>query len=128
MKHPDPPQEDSWENDPVWKLLEKAPPPPTPARFVDDTVRAARLAAQPASWWLAIMAPAPKLAGLSAIAAAVALALTFLSPFSSPPAPSVHHSNAAIEIEEIAETETLIAAVDHLDQFSDTELVTLIGF
>jgi hypothetical protein len=37
-------------------------------------------------------------------------------------------TDRAAEIQDIAETETLIAAVDHLDEFSDTELVTLIGF
>ncbi len=32
------------------------------------------------------------------------------------------------QIQEIAETEALLTAVDHLDQFSDVELVSLIGF
>jgi hypothetical protein len=34
----------------------------------------------------------------------------------------------AAAIQDIADSETLIAAVDHLDEFSDTELVSLIGF
>lgn len=37
-------------------------------------------------------------------------------------------SPQAIVIQDIAETETLLAAVDHLDDFSDNELVSLIGF
>ena len=41
---------------------------------------------------------------------------------------TIADSVQAAEIQDIAETETLIAAVDHLDDFSDTELVSLIGF
>jgi hypothetical protein len=41
---------------------------------------------------------------------------------------TVVDSNAFAEIQEIAETETLISAVDQLDDFSDVELVSLIGF
>ncbi len=37
-------------------------------------------------------------------------------------------SAQAVAIQEIAETETLIAAADHLDDFSDKELISLIGF
>ena len=37
-------------------------------------------------------------------------------------------SSQAVVIQEIAEAETLIAAVDHLEDFSDNELVSLIGF
>jgi hypothetical protein len=37
-------------------------------------------------------------------------------------------SQQASKIQDIAETETLITAVDQLDDFSDTELVSLIGF
>jgi hypothetical protein len=33
-----------------------------------------------------------------------------------------------VEIEAVAEEEMLAAAADHLDRFSDQELVTLIGF
>jgi hypothetical protein len=37
-------------------------------------------------------------------------------------------SPQAVAIQDIAETETLIAAVDHLEDFSDRELISLIGF
>ncbi len=32
------------------------------------------------------------------------------------------------EIEDVADTEILVAAMDHLDEFSDQELVSLVGF
>ncbi len=122
--------DESWENDAVWKLLDQAPPATAGPRFVDDTVRAARLAGQTQPWWKRLFAPAP-LAGLAAATAA--------SWFSRCSAGSARHrspasqtarldSQQAADIQDIAETETLIAAVDHLDDFSDTELVSLIGF
>jgi hypothetical protein len=123
--HPDA----SWENDAVWKLLDQVPPAPASPRFTDATVRAARLAGQVRPWWQRLLAPAP-LAGLAAATAALGLAALFLLD----PAPGTGNPTAmpdakqAAAIQEIAETETLIAAVDHLDDFSDTELVSLIGF
>lgn len=121
---------ESWENDAVWKLLDQAPHATASPRFVDDTVRAARLLGQPVSWWKRLLTPAP-LAGLAAATAAVVFAVISLS---SDPAPNTSSQTAMTdpagfaEIQEIAETETLISAVDDLDKFSDVELVSLIGF
>lgn len=121
--------DDSWENDPVWKLLDQSPPANAGPRFVDDTVRAARLAGQEASWWSRLFAPLP-LAGLAAAAACV---IAVISLQNDTPAANDGHiaavdSNAFAEIQEIAETEALLSAVDDLDKFSDLELVSLIGF
>lgn len=119
----------SWENDAVWQLLEQAPPATAGPRFVDDTVRAARLAGQAQVWWKRIFSPAP-LAGLAAATAALVFALVHLTAPSPGDDPYVNLVNSpqAAEIQEIAETETLNCAVDHLDDFSDTELASLIGF
>lgn len=120
----------SWENDAVWKLLDAAAPITAGPRFVDDTVRAMRLAADEKPWWKRLFSPAP-LAGLSAATAALAFAIVSLT---GPTAPvtvvhvATQESSQAFAIQDIAETETLIAAVDQLDDFSDTELATLIGF
>jgi hypothetical protein len=47
----------------------------------------------------------------------------------TPPASSAAAAAKAFaEIQEIAETEALLSAVDDLDKFSDVELVSLIGF
>lgn len=121
--------DESWENDAVWKLLDQAPPASAGPRFVDDTVRAARLAGQPESWWKRLLTPAP-LAGLAATTAALTLAvLSLTGPASNPGATATSpDADQAAAIEDIAETETLIAAVDELDNFSDHELVSLIGF
>ncbi len=120
--------DESWENDAVWKLLEQAPPAQASGRFLDDTVRAARLMGQAQPWWKRFFAPLP-LAGLAGAAAALVFSISglFNQQGESIPGP-VAHGAYAEQIQEVAETEALIAAVENLDQFSDRELVTLIGF
>ena len=129
MKRHDTPHDDAWENDAVWKLLDQSPPHTPSPRFVDDTVRAARLSGIALPWWKCL---GPHFGVLTltggAVAAALALVLTVIQPTGSEHTPATSHSENAAHIEEIAETETLIAAIDHMDQFSDTELVSLIGF
>ncbi|MEO7097801.1 MAG: hypothetical protein ABI162_00455 [Luteolibacter sp.] len=119
------PPDDSWESDAVWKLLDQAAPPIASARFTDEVVRAARLADEVKPWWSRLLSPAP-LAGLAA--ATAALTFSVISLFGPSAVTPTVDSPQAANIQEIAETETLIAAVDHLDDFSDTELVSLIGF
>jgi hypothetical protein len=123
------PSDDSWESDAVWKLLDQAAPPTASARFADDVVRAARLSDDRKPWWSRLLSPAP-LAGLAAATAALAFAtISLFGPSAGPAVPTTAvNSPQAANIQEIAETETLIAAVDHLDDYSDTELVSLIGF
>jgi hypothetical protein len=128
-KHPQSPRE-PWEDDPVWKLLDAAPATKAGPRFADDVVRLARLDVSPAPWWRRIFAPAP-MAGLAVATAALAFGIFALTgPADEAPAtPSVATQTEDIEwIEEQVEAEILIAVVDHLDEFSDAELVSLIGF
>lgn len=121
--------DDSWESDAVWNLLEQASSKTASPSFANNVVRAARLAADIKPWWKKLLSPAP-MAGFAAATAAVAIAFVSLADLStnsgSPVA--VLNSPEAVAIQDIAETETLIAAVDQLDDFSDTELVSLIGF
>ena len=124
------PPDGSWESDAVWKLLDQAPPRVAGARFTDDTVRAARLSEAAKPWWGRVFAPVP-LASLGAATAAVTIALlSWVGPSSPQPniETAMQDSSQAVVIQEIAEAETLIAAVDHLEDFSDNELVSLIGF
>ena len=130
MNHKTLPPDDSWESDAIWKLLDRVPPQIAGPRFTADTVRAARLADSAPSWWRRFFAPAP-LAGLAATAASLVIAVLALNP-----APMIHTASpitaspdeAFAGIQELAETEVLSAAVDNLDNFTDTELVCLIGF
>jgi len=121
--------DESWESDAVWQLLDQVPPPKAGPRFVNDTLRAIRLAEKKKPWWSRFWSPAP-IAGLAAACAAMAFALITLLEIPDHDESltnTADHSQTAT-IQEIAETETLIAAADHLDDFSDTELVSLIGF
>ena len=122
------PTDNDCESDAVWKLLEQAPAPAASARFAENTVRAAKLAGFDRPWWARLFSPAPR-AGLAAATAAVALGIFALDAPSHDPAPqaSVMDSPEAVAIQNIAETEALFAAVDQLDDFSDQELVSLIG-
>jgi len=121
--------DESWETDAVWKLLDQAPPATAGPRFVDNTMRAARLANQRRSWWKLLLSPVP-LAGLAAASAAIVISVVSLLPHAPQPVTQSAQVDAkqAAAIQDIAQTETLIAAADHLDDFSDTELVSLIGF
>jgi hypothetical protein len=126
MNRNSPPSDDSWESDAVWKLLEQAPAPKASDRFVENTVRAARLSEDAKPWWSRLFSPAP-LAGLAGVTAALVFTVSSLvGPASRTVVPL--DSPQAVAIQDIAETETLIAAADHLDDFSDRELVSLIGF
>lgn len=125
MKRHDTSDDNAFENDAVWKLLDQAPPASPSGRFVDDTVRAARLSRAEQPWTKRAWALATFSTGLLGATAAIVMSL-FVN--TDHQLPTVATSHQAEEIQEIAETETLIAAADHLDQFSDTELVTLIGF
>ncbi len=126
------PPDDSWESDAVWNLLDQAPPKTAGARFTNDVVRAARLLPEEKPWWSRLVSPAPLagLAGAAAITAVMAFAaFTLMAPTGNPGSQAlVTDSDQAVAIQDIAETETLIEAADQLDDFSDNELVSLIGF
>ncbi len=123
------PTDDSWESDAVWELLDQATPRLAGPRFTDDAVRAARLAGSPQRWWQRLLSPIP-LTGLAATTAAALIGVLCLSPVPTHKAVSATASTveAFAGIQELAETEVLSAAVDNLDNFTDTELVCLIGF
>lgn len=119
-------EENSSESDAVWELLKASPAIKASPRFADNTLRAARTSGQSKHWWQSLFAPLP-LTGLSAACtAAIAIAFFNIQPAATPP--QTHDLAQAAEIEEFAETEALIAAVDHMDAFSDSELINLIGF
>lgn len=118
--------DDSWESDAVWNLLDQAPPTTASAHFAADTVRAAKLLPVAKAWWSRLLAPAAA-TGLAGATAAVIFMLTGPSPEAVNSVAALD-SPQAVAIQDIAETETLIAAADQLDDFSDTELVSLIGF
>ncbi len=125
-------EKDDWDdNDATWELLGKAAPRKAGGRFADDTLRAVKLLPEADPWWPKVIMFSPWVA----IAACVALgAFLFLNPadHSGRAIPNIvkatNEAEQWVEIEAVAEEEMLAAAADHLDRFSDQELVSLIGF
>jgi hypothetical protein len=126
---------DSWESDEVWKLLDHASPQQQASDgFSAQVVRLARQMPEYTPWWKRLFAPAP-LTGVAGAFAALALTFTFYQRHATAvkmPLVAVHHTAAQADsldsIQDVAETETLIVAADHLDDFSDQEIASLIGF
>lgn len=125
-------RDDEWnEDDATWKLLGKAAPKEAGCRFADDTLRAVRLLPEADPWWPKILTFSP----WAGLAACGIFAVFFLMDGGSKPVSGggtahapVNQEEQWVQIEEVAEAELLVAAADHLDRFSDQELVTLIGF
>ena len=116
------------ESDKTWQLLGKAAPKQASARFADDVVRAVRLLPEADPFWPRIF----RFSRWSLVAACVILAVSiFMDPADSDSkkAPVAVDDEAQWEqIEVVAQAELLAAAAEHLDEFSDQDLVTMIGF
>jgi hypothetical protein len=130
------------EGDETWQLLGKAAPKQASARFADDVVRAVRLLPEKEPVWPRIL----KFSRWSLVAACVVLAVSiFTDPVKNNPsqanAPTVTDKPIRVsgvvslnseaqwqQIEDVAQAELLAAAAEHLDDFSDQDLVTMIGF
>ena len=116
--------------DATWDLLGKASAREASGHFADDTLRAVKLLSEADSWWPKIISFAPWVA----VAACVVFAVFFLLDGSKPPSAGViagthlDQERQWVQIEEVADAELLAAAADHLDRFSDQELVSLVGF
>lgn len=119
------------DKDPVWDLLRQSQGPRPGPRFVQDTLRAARLTPQSLPWWkkgLRLQWLIPSLAAATAAVLVVAnlpgptASLAVTQPGNAAETPSLS------EVQEGLETEVLLIAADHLGSFSDDELISLIGF
>lgn len=122
---------DEFEKDPLWDLLRESPAFRPGARFATDVVRAARLNLPSKPWWTRALIP---FAAGGALAGAAAVAMVAMSLESKPPPGNeiaITQSPAGeslADIQEGVETEMLLAAADYLSDYSDDELVSLIGF
>jgi hypothetical protein len=131
MNRPPLHDEDSLESDAVWSLLERASTVVASRTFTEEVMRAVRSEEAPAPWWKRFVLPL-SFGGLTAATAAIVLTIHALY-FSAPEVPGPVALTPVVEIsfedvQEAADSEVLVAAADHLDQFSDTELVSLIEF
>lgn len=123
MNRPNEPREP--ETDPVWDLLAESPPPKAGPVFASKVVRAARLEGTPQAPWRRWLAPRP-LAGLAAAAAAITIAFIAWPKGDSPDL--VSDPADFEDLQAVAEEELLLAAADNLADFSDAELIALLGF
>lgn len=121
---------DDWEKDPVWDVLRQSPSQRPAPDFAAKVLRAARLEQPKAPWWSRRWIPATIGAVLATGAAVLAMLLTPGSPLPpSEPAVAIFAADPSLaDLQENYETEVLLAASEHLGDFSDEELVAMIGF
>ena len=127
MKRPH--QDEESGPDPVWELLAHSPPPKADPAFASRVVRAARLDQSPRERGIGMLAPW----ALAGLATAVAAAFLWWPQSKSPeqvtaPPGTEITDEAFEEIQAVAEEELLLAATEQLADFSNTELITLLGF
>ncbi len=132
MKRNEQAPDEAWETDAVWKLLDMVPAAPADSRFVDDVVRAARVDGPPKPWWHKFLSPAP-IIGFASATVAVVLCFSLLklaTPHAAVVVQPPHKVPAESfgDIQVAADQEMLLAASDRLDEISDGELVSLLGY
>jgi hypothetical protein len=131
MSEPRHESKESLESDPVWDLLGHASTHKADAWFAGRVTRAAvQEAVRPRPWWSSLLSPLPA----TALAAAVAIVAGVFAILpngknDTPTADQPATQEASIaHIEDVLETEMLLVAVEHMDDYSDEELTALIGF
>lgn len=127
MTEPAKKAEAALEADPVWDLVDQAPTQLASSHFARATVQLVREREQRQPWWRQFLAPMP-IAGLTAATAAITLLIN-ISLRDSPPGVSARNGIAQAEaIQEAVVSELLMAAAENPNEFSDQELVALLGF
>lgn len=114
----------------MWKLLGEAAPTRVSGRFTDDALRAVRQLPEAKPWFskVTFFAPWVAVAGCGMLAAMLFLNGNDMKNPSRVATVADASEQNWEQVELVADAELLVAAVDHLDQFSDQELVSLIGF
>jgi hypothetical protein len=114
------------EDDPVWTLLDKAPPAKAGSFFSRNVMREIRLAAHtPAPWWKRLLAPLPLSAGAVAAAAAF-VALVALNRPDTQITDNPGDLAPSVAEEFDVDQGLLIAAVEDPSLFSDEEVLALL--
>ncbi len=118
------------DKDPVWDLLRQSPSLRPGPNFAANVARAARLEEPAKPWWSKLLIPVSIGGALAGAAALVAVVFALQSGTNSvgPVAITVPANSSFADLQENYETEVLLAASDHLADYSDEELVALIGF
>lgn len=120
-----------FEKDPVWELLRQSSAHRPGPNFAADVVRAARSEAPAKPWWSRLLLPVSFGGALAGAAAVVALMFTLQQePGGGSPGGvvAVPGDSSLADLQDDYETEVFLAASDHLGDYSDEELVSMIGF
>ena len=116
------------DQDPLWELLRQSPAHRPGPRFVDDTVRAARLM-ESTPWWKKIALPLAF--GSLATAATAVIVAVLLIPNDGPPqnAPLTAGNPSALDdLDDLVITQAVHFAAENPGEFTDAELVSLIAY
>ena len=115
-----------FEKDPVWDLLRQSAAHRPGPNFATDVVRAARLETTKKPWWSRFVIPASVGAALAGAAALVVVTLTLQTKPSG--TVTMTPPDSLADLQDDYETEVFLAAAEHLGDYSDEELVSMIGF
>ena len=125
-------EENDWENDPVWVLIDKAEVPEVNPLFVRNVMREVRLVNEARlPWWKHLLAPKPALAG--SLAAVTALILITANPDHPTKETGNDVRTSAIAEPQIPQLDTLLdeemlaQAAEDPSAFSDEALVALLS-
>lgn len=128
------PEQNDWENDPVWSLVDRAPSSEAKPAFVQNVMREVRqLGEKETPWWNIFLLPQTLVGG--AVAAVLALILVFSLPTPEqapnkvadtvvPPEPAETVDNS--QLDTLVENELLLEAAEDPSAFSDEELLALL--
>jgi len=126
-----PEQEDNWENDPVWDLLDEAKAPGAGPSFVQNVMREVRLSDEMRlPWWRQLLAPRPILAG--SLAALTVALIIWVGPeeagqiTAEDPMLEEARDAQALQLDALLEEEMLSQAAEDPTAFSDEALVALL--
>lgn len=123
------PDQNNWENDPVWKLVDEAKRHEAGPFFVRNVMREVRLSQESSlRWWRRLLTPKPILAGaLGAIAAAILI--TVNSGKSQDPVvekPETPSPVQELKLDQLVDEEMLREAAMDPSAFTDEDLVALL--
>lgn len=120
-----------FEKDPVWDLLRQTAAHRPGPNFAADVVRAARMQPPAKPWWSRLLIPASVGSVLAGAAALVTVMLTLQSNPTGESPMIAHNPPADVtwtDLQDDAETEVFLTAAEHLSDYSDEELASMMGF
>lgn len=123
-------RDNSHDQDPIWDLLRQSTPRQAGPRFVDDTVRAARLAGTTEPWWKRLGLP---LAFGSLATAATAVVVGFIlvshpAPVAEPAVTQAPAEESLESLDDYVLNQAVSFAAENPGDFTDAELVSLISY